>query len=323
MIDTKDEIIEDEIKSEQVLSILPLKGTIVFPYLVVPLMIQRADQTRLVDDALMRGSRIGLFLQKDPEQENPGPDDLYEIGTSGNILKMLRFPDGSVRFLIQGLSRIRVKKFVTETPFLSAEVEEVEEVDAGSVRQEALQRNLMESAEKLSELAPYLTEEFHVSAINQDTGSKLVDFVASNLNIATEQKQEILQELNVMRRMQSLYRILNKEIEVLELSQMIQEKAASELGKSQRDYILREQMKAIKKELGHADDATDLDEFEEKIEQAAMPQAAEQAARKELDRLSHMPPSSAEYTVSRTYLDWLVTLPWSVSSEDKLDLRKA
>ena len=323
MIDTKDKMIDDQVSSSQVLSILPLKGTIVFPYLVVPLMIQKADQTRLVDDALMRGSRIGLFLQKDPNQENPGPGDIYEVGTSGNILKMLRFPDGSVRFLIQGLSRIRIKKFVEESPYLAAEIEEVEEVETNSVKQEALQRNLMEGVERLAELAPYLTEEFLVSAMNQDTGSKLVDFVASNLNISTDQKQHVLHELNVMRRMQDLYRILNKEIEVLQLSQMIQEKAASELGKSQRDYILREQMKAIKKELGHADEGSELEEFEKRITEANMPQQAEQAARKELDRISHMASSSAEYTVSRTYLDWLVTLPWSVSSDDKLDLRQA
>ncbi|MCK4631791.1 MAG: endopeptidase La [candidate division Zixibacteria bacterium] len=324
MIDVlKEEKKKEEKTGAEVLPILPLKGTIVFPYLVVPLMIQEADQTRLVDDALMRGSRIGLFLQKDPNQENPGQEDIYTSGASGSILKMLRFPDGTVRFLIQGLSRIKIKRFTDESPYMMAEVEETEERAEDSVKTEALQRNLIEQVKKLVGLAPYLNEEFHVSAINQDTASKLADFVASNINISVKQKQEVLEEINVLKRMRLLLAYLSKELEVLELSQKIQADAASELGKSQREYILREQMKAIKKELGGGDDSSDFEEFEERIAEAGMPEYAEQAARKELDRLSHMTPSSAEYTVSRTYLDWLTTLPWSKSTDDKLDLKSA
>jgi ATP-dependent Lon protease len=307
----------------QPLPILPLRGTIVYPFLVVPLMIQQADQTRLVDEALMKGSRIGLFLQKDSKQENAGPDDLYMVGTAGNILKMLRFPDGTVRFLIQGLNRIRIKRFAGTTPYIMAEVEEVEEITRETVRMEALQRNLIERVKTLVDLAPYLTEEFHVTAINQDTASKLTDFVASNLNISVEQKQHLLEESDVLRRMEMLYHAINKEIEVLELSQKIQAQAASELGKSQREYILREQLKAIKRELGDGDDKGEIEEFEKKIKAAQMPESAEQAAYKELERLTHMTPSSAEYTVSRTYLDWLVMLPWNKSSKDVLDLKKA
>ncbi|MFZ1682679.1 MAG: endopeptidase La [Candidatus Zixiibacteriota bacterium] len=313
----------DTLTSSQTLPILPLRGTIVYPFLVMPLMIQQVEQTKLVDEALMRGSRIGLFLQKDPKKENPGPEDLYEVGTSGNILKMLRFPDGTVRFLMQGLTRVRIKKFTSTSPYLSAEIEELTETVREDVKLEALQRNLLERIKQLVDLAPYLNEEFHVTAINQDTPSKLTDFVASNLNIATEQKQALLEELDVYRRMQSLYQAINKEIEVLELSQKIQAQAASELGKSQRDYILREQLKAIKKELGDGDDKGEIEEFEKKIKAAHMPAQAEQAAYKELDRLSHMQPSSAEYTVARTYLDWLVMLPWNKSSKDLLDLKRA
>ncbi|MBD3332052.1 endopeptidase La [candidate division GN15 bacterium] len=307
----------------ETLPVLPLKGTIVYPYLVVPLMIQDAEQTKLVDDALMRGSRIGLFLQKDTSIEKPGFDDLHEVGCSGNILKMLRFPDGTVRFLIQGLARVKMTEHVSESPFLQAEVEELDEVEGDTTKLEALRRNFMERIKKLVELAPYLTEEFHVSAINQDTSSKLADFVASNLNIEINDKQQVLEELNVYRRMNSLYQALNKEIEVLELSQKIQAQAASELGKSQRDYILREQLKAIKRELGDTDESSELEEFERRIAEAQMPEQHEKAARKELDRLSHMSPSSAEYTVSRTYLDWLVSLPWARSTEDILDIRRA
>jgi len=318
-----DETMSEDKVDTQELPILPLKGTVVYPYLVVPLMIQDADQTRLVDDALMRGSRIGLFLQRDPKQENPSGDDLYTVGCSGNILKMLRFPDGTVRFLIQGLERIRIVRFTTNSPFLTAEVETIREKLGSQVKAEAIRRNLMEHVKRLVDLAPYLTEEFHMSAMNQDTPSKLADFVASNLNISIQKKQKVLGERDILKRMNDLYLALNKEIEVLELSQKIQTQAATELGKSQRDYILREQLKAIKKELGDGDDKSELEDFARRIEEAAMPEHAEEAARKELDRISHMAPSSAEYTVSRTYLDWLVTLPWSITTEDKLDIRRA
>ncbi|MDD5426713.1 MAG: endopeptidase La [candidate division Zixibacteria bacterium] len=324
MEDIKTEIEEKDKQSEiQILPVLPLKGTIVYPFLVVPLMIQQSEQARLVDDALMRGSRIGLFLQKDAKIETPGPDDLYPVGTSGSILKMLRFPDGTVRFLIQGLSRIRIRRFISGSPHLQAEVELLEEVTTNTIKMEALQRNINEQIKRLMELAPYLNEEFYVTAINQDTSSKLVDFVASNLNISLQQKQQLLEEVNIFKRMQMLYQFINKEVEVLELSQKIQAQAANELGKSQRDYILREQLKAIKRELGDLDEKGDAAEFEKKIKEAKMPDYAEQAAYKELDRLANMNPSSAEYTVSRTYLDWLVALPWSNATEDILDLKKA
>ncbi len=307
----------------QTLPILPLKGTVVYPFLVVPLMIQDTNQTRLIDEALMRGSRVGLILQRNTKTDHPGPDDLYTMGTSGNILKMLRFPDGTIRFLIQGLGRIRIRRFTGTSPHLTAEVEDLPEVTTESVSMEALQRNLIDRIKTLVDLAPYLNEEFHVSAINQDTPSKLTDFVASNLNLPIEQKQDLLEQLDVYKRMQSLYHAINKEIEVLELSQKIQAQAASELGKSQRDYILREQLKAIRRELGEADDKGDIEDFEKRIKAAQMPDVAEKAALKEIERMSHMPPSSAEYTVSRTYLDWLVLLPWAKSTKDLLDLKKA
>ncbi|MEA2031050.1 MAG: endopeptidase La [candidate division Zixibacteria bacterium] len=323
MIDTTNEKQKLQIIDSRVLPVLPLKETLVFPYLVVPLMIQDTDQARLVDDALMRGSRIGLFLQKDPEQNNPEPEDLYDVGCSGSILKMLRFPDGTVRFLIQGLSRIRILRFTGSNKLMMAEVEEIKETVRETVKMEALQRSILERTKSLSEMAPYLTEEFHLSVVNQDTPSKLADYVTSNLNISMIQKQQLLAEADVYQRMTKLYSMILKEIEVLELSHKIQAQAASELGKSQRDYILREQMKAIRKELGGGDETSELDEFESRIQKAEMPEYAEQVAHKELDRLSHMNPSSAEYTVARTYLDIVVTLPWNKSTEDKLDLKRA
>jgi len=307
----------------QVLPILPLKGAIVFPYVVVPLMIQEPQHARMLDEALMRGSKIGLLLQKNPKKTNPGSDDLHLFGTTATILKMLRFPDGTVRFLVQGLSRFKVERFTTETPYLNAEIEEFEHTETNDVRVEALQRNLLERLRRLVDLAPYLSEEIYVTANNQDSPSKMVDYMASSLNLTIVQKQEFLEEPSIAKRAERLLTAINKETEVLELSQKIQAKAASELGKSQRDYILREQLKAIKKELGSGDDSGDVEEFEKKIKAANMSSYAEQTALKELERMSHMTPSSAEYTVTRTYLDWLVTLPWSISTNDKLDLKKA
>lgn len=323
MTKVKEKRAKDKLTDSNIIPILPLKGTTVFPYLIVPLMIQENDQTRLVDDALMRGSRIGIFLQKDSELDDPKPEDLHEVGVSGNILKMLRFPDGSVRFLIQGLSRIKIKRVVSDKPFITAEIEEVHEITDDPLKIEALQRSIMERLKTLVEISSNLSDEFHVSALNQDTPSKLADFVGSNMNIDVEQKQEVLSELKIFKRMNIIFEFINKEIEVLQVSQKIQAKAASELGKSQRDYILREQLKAIRKELGDGDDRNEIEEFENKILEAEMPEQAEKAALKELDRLSHMAPSSAEFTVSRTYIDWLVSMPWSVSTRDKLDLKKA
>ncbi len=305
------------------LPILPVRGTVVFPFLVVPLMANEQKQARLIDEALMRGSTVGLFLQIDQTKDDAGQNDIYEVGTSGNILKMLRFPDGTIRFLVQGLSRIRIKRFISSSPYLTAEVGEVVEQSAESVKMEALQRNLIDQLKNIVNLAPNLSEELYISAINQETPSKLADLIASNLNISIKDKQEALEEINVYRRMEKLLGLINKEIEVLELSKKIQSEAQSELGKIQREFILKEQLKAIKRELGDKDDRAEIEEFEKKISDAKMPEAAEAAARKEIDRLSKMNQASAEYTVSRTYLDWLVSLPWAISTKDLLDIQKA
>ncbi|SYZ74571.1 Lon protease [Candidatus Zixiibacteriota bacterium] len=325
MEDAMDKIQEKvEIKpTPPTLPILPVRGTVVFPFLVVPLMANEQRQARLIDEALMRGSVVGLFLQTDQSKEDPGQADIYEVGTSGNILKMLRFPDGTIRFLVQGLSRIRIKKFLSNDPYLTAEVEEIVEKKAESVKMEALQRNLLERLKAVVDLSPSLSEELYISAINQETASKLADLIASNLNFAIKEKQELLEETNVFKRMERLLTIINREIEVLELSKKIQTEAQTELGKIQREFILREQLKAIKRELGDKDDRAEIDEFEKRIADARMPETVDAAARKELERLSRMNPASAEYTVSRTYLEWLVALPWSVSTTDILDVAKA
>lgn len=305
-------------------TLLPIKNMVVFPYLVMPLMISNQKYAKMVDEALLEGKTIGLFTQKADTDVEQGEDNIYRIGTSASILKMLRFPDGSVRFLVQGLSRILLNRIVKSDPHLIAEVEELKEDLRPDVKLEALTRNVHEILRKVTDLAPYLSEENYISAINQDNASKLADFVASNLNLNIPQKQEILEIIDVRTRLEKLLTHLNKEFEVLELSKKIQTDAANEMGRLQKEYILKEQLKAIQKELGVADERTeDIEEFKAKIESAQMPEIAHEAAEKELDRFSRMNPSSAEYTVSRTYLDWMVTLPWQTESEDMLDLDKA
>jgi len=320
----KTEIVEKESLGTEPLSILPVKSTVVYPNLVIPLMVADAKFTKLVDETLMAGKPLGVFTQKNADQEQPGTDDIYWVGTAGHILKMLRFPDGSVRFLVQGISRIKIKKFIETEPFWRAEIEIPEEKLDDTIESEALVRTVLEQLGKVTKLAPYLPDDLQVSAYNTSDPSKLADLIASNLNIGLKDKQSILETFDVMARLRKVNVMINKELQVLEMSRKIQSDAASEMGKSQREYILREQLKAIQKELGETDDRTmEMEEFKEKISAAKMPDEAREAAEKELDRLSKMNPSAAEYTVSRTYLDWLVTLPWSVSTEDILDINAA
>jgi ATP-dependent Lon protease len=320
----KVEIIDPQQLASEPISILPVKNTVVYPHLVIPLMVSEAKYTKLVDETLMAGKPLGVFTQKNADQEQPGTDDIYHVGAAGHILKMLRFPDGSVRFLVQGIARIRIKKFVETEPFWRADIIVPKEKYDDSIESEALVRTVLEQLGKVTKLAPYLPDDLQVSAYNTSDPSKLADLIASNLNIETEDKQEILEIFDVMDRLRRVNLMINKELQVLEMSRKIQSDAASEMGKSQREYILREQLKAIQKELGETDDRTmEMEEFREKIKAAKMPDEARETAEKELDRLSKMNPSAAEYTVSRTYLDWLVTLPWSVSTSDILDIKAA
>ena len=308
------------------LPILPSRGVVVFPYMMTPLVISDQRYAKLIDEALMGGKTIGLFAQRDPETEAPGPDELYQVGCAGQIVKMLRFPDGSVRFLVQGQARIQIEKVLRTEPYIIAKVGELKptEEDDRTVEIEAVVRNLNEQVKAIVALAPYLSEDLQVTAMNTDDPSKLADLIASSLNLTTEEKQEILETLPIKERLALVTRRINKEVEVLELSRKIQSEAAHEMGKSQREYILREQLKVIQKELGEGDERQrEYDEYEQKIEKARMPKLAKEAAKKELDRLQKMHPSAAEYTVARTYLDWLVDIPWSKSSKDEIDIKEA
>jgi ATP-dependent Lon protease len=306
------------------LAILPTKAVVVFPSMVMPLMINDEKYARLIDQTLMKGRAIGLFAQKTPDEENPGPEGIYRVGTVGTILKMLRFPDGSVRFLVQGLSRVKITEIVRSEPFITARTELIEEQVKTTVEIEALVRHAHELIKQAVALSPNLSEDLQISAINTEEAGKLADLIASNLNLSTEKRQDILATFDIKTRLEKVLTQVKKEIEVLELSHKIQSEAATEMGRMQKEFILREQLKAIRRELGDSDDRTEeLDEFKKKIAEAHMPELALKAAEKELDRLSKMNPSAAEYTVSRTYLDWLVCLPWDRKSRDILDINKA
>ncbi|MGB2981482.1 MAG: endopeptidase La [Candidatus Zixiibacteriota bacterium] len=324
LIKEEEKVSEEVEKIGKELAVLPIKGTVAFPSLIVPLVVTEQKYAKLIDEILTSGKAIGLFARKNIEEEHASIEDIYRVGTAASILKMLRFPDGSVRVLVQGLSRIRVKSFLETEPHAVARIEVIDEKVEKNVEVEALCRNVLDLLKKVVDLAPYLSEELQITAINTEDPSRLADLIASSLNIKVPQKQELLETFDAKERLRKVLSHINREVEVLELSQRIQSQTASELGKSQREYILREQLKAIQRELGEADERTaELDEFKKKIKEARMPKEALEAANKELDRLSKMNPAAAEYTVSRTYLDWLVTLPWSKSTRDVLNIKKA
>jgi ATP-dependent Lon protease len=306
------------------LPILPLRGTVIFPFMIVPLVVGRKSSIKLIDDAV-RGNRIiGLFAQKDPEIEEPAAEDIFNVGTAGMILKMLRMPDGSARIMIQGIARLAIKEVVQATPYFKAKIERLESPDTGGTKIEALQRNALNLFQKIVELAPNLPEDAYVAAMNVDDPGKLADFITSNINVELAERQEILEAVSISERLEKLTSILNREVDLLELGSKIQSEAKSEMDKAHRDYYLRQQLKAIRKELGEEDQyAVEIDELEEKLLEKALPDEVREEANRELNRLKTIPPQAAEYVVARTYLDWILALPWLEGSEDNLDIKHA
>ncbi|MBA3638370.1 MAG: endopeptidase La [Acidobacteria bacterium] len=309
------------------LPVLPLRDTVLFPNSFMPLAVAREASVRLIDEATTSGRMIGVFTQREASTEEPLQDDLYTIGTATHIHKMFKLPDGSLRLIVQGLARVRLDRISQTRPYLKAAVVAADEVlrDEDHVEIDALQRNIKSNFQQVVSLSPLLSDDLQSLAANITDPGKLADFIASSLTtIGTPVKQEVLETLDIRARMDSLNRILIKELEVLELGSKIQSQVQSEVGKNQREYFLREQMKAIQKELGEGDDqAKETEELRDKIEAAGMPEPVKKEALRELDRLSKMPAAAAEYTVSRTYLDWLVALPWAKRTEDAIDLRRA
>ena len=304
--------------------VLPLRDTVLFPNSFIPLAVAREASVRLIDEATAAGTVIGVFTQRDAATEEPTQDDLYPVGTATHIHKMFKLPDGSLRLIVQGLERLRLTRLTRAHPYLRAVVEPAEEGIAESDRLEvdAFQRNIKTNFQQVVSLSPLLSDDLQVLASNLEEPGKLADFIASSLTtISTAVKQEVLETLDIRTRMDVLNRILIKELEVLELGSKIQSQVQSEVGKSQRDYFLREQLKAIQKELGEGDDqAREIEELREKLESVGLPEAVLKEALRELDRLSKMPVAAAEYTVTRTYLDWMVALPWSTRTDEVIDL---
>jgi ATP-dependent Lon protease len=309
------------------LGILPLRDTILFPHAILPLAVARESSVALVHDAVKERKVIGVVTQRDPAVDDPVDTDLFRIGTLTHIHKMFKFPDGSLRLVVQGVQRFRLVQVHQYRPFLRATIELL--ADAIPPDQEIEVRSLAQSAQglfqRVVELSPTLSDELQVLSANIQDPSRLADFVAASLpSLTTAQKQEMLETLDVRTRLDRLNRVLAKDLEVLEVGNKIQSQVKTELQKNQREYYLREQMKAIQKELGEGDDQQrEYNELREKIEAAGMPEDVKKEALRELDRLQKMSPAAAEYTVTRTYLDWLVALPWAKRTESDIDIIKA
>ena len=311
----------------EIVSVLPLRDAVLFPHAVMPLGAGRESSVRLIDDAMGAGRKIATFGQLVAAVDAPQESDLHRIGTYATIHKVFKQPDGSVRLAVQGLSRIRLVEIVQTQPFLRARVEEVPDMmpAAGDLEAEALTRNATTLFRQIVELSPLLPDELAEAVGNLTHPGRIADAIAASLPSLTSQgKQELLATADVKARLVRLVAALTKELEVLELGSRIQSQVESEVGKGQRDYYLREQLKAIQKELGQTDERTqEIDELRQSIEAAGMTEEAKKEALRELDRLSKMPPAAAEYSVARTYLEWLVALPWSKETEDALDLGEA
>ena len=306
------------------LPILGLSDIVVFPGMAVPLLVDSAQSIRLIDDVVAGNRFVGLVLQRNPEAENPTPEELHSHGCAGRVLKMLKFPDGTVRVMVEGLRRFRIKEFTAETPYLLAKVQWLKDVTDNSVELTALSRNAERLFLDVTKLSPTLSEQVKIAAINVEEPGRLSDLIAANLNLSLQERQNLLEIVSVKDRLTRLLPLLNRELEVLTLGTKIQNEVVTAMSKSQRDFFLREQIRAIQRELGDADPvAAEAAELREQIETKQLPEEAEKVALKELDRLQQMPPAAGEYALTRNYLDWLINLPWHESTEDKLDLDAA
>jgi ATP-dependent Lon protease len=306
------------------LPILPLRETVTYPDTLTPLAVGQERSINLVNDVLSGNRMLAMVASKDPELDTPGPDDLHGVGVAGTVARMMKVPDGTLRILVQGSVRIRIVEYVSESPYLVARIEEMPDLVDESTELEALTRNVQSTFSQIIEAIPYLPEELQLAVANLDEPSALSHLISGALRIATEEKQELLETVDVTKRLRRLSEILTRELEVVQLGSKIQSQVESEIDKGQREYFLRQQMKAIQEELGEGDEQqAELNELRERIEEAKLPEEAQKAAERELSRLEKLPPVAAEYGVIRTYLEWLVDLPWSKQTEDNLDIGHA
>ena len=306
------------------LPILGLSDIVIFPGAVVPLLVETGPSLKLVDD-LVAGDRLfAAVLQVNADVAEPGPDDLHKVGCVSRLNKMVKFPDGTVRILVEGLWRIRLEKFLPANPYLRASFELLRDETEDSVELQAMLRNAHKQFDEIAKISTVLSDQVKIAALNTEHPGHFADLIAANLGLPLDEKQKLLETVSVRERLQKLLPLLNREQEVLNLSSKIQNDVASNIAKTQRDFFLREQMRVIQRELGDSDpNAGEIKSLREKIELAKLPDDARKAANQELDRMQQTSPAAAEYGVSRNYLDWILALPWQIETEDKLDLKRA
>ncbi len=319
---------EDAIRADQplpeALPVLPLRDTVTFPETLTPLAVGQPRSVQLVNDVLGSNRMLVMVASRDPEKDEPGPEDLYEVGVVGAVARMIKIPDDSLRILVQGMQRVRLGPFVAEQPYMVARIAELPDVSEPSAELEALTRNVQQTFSEIVEQIPYLPEELQLAVTNIDDPSALGHLIASSLRIPTADKQKLLEEVDVAKRLRHLSQVLAHELEVVQLGTQIQSQVQSEIDKGQREFFLRQQLKAIQEELGEGDEQqAEVNELRERVEAAELPEEALKAAERELSRLEKLPPAAAEHGVIRTYLEWLVELPWSKQTEDDLDIGHA
>jgi ATP-dependent Lon protease len=308
------------------LPILPLFDATLFPKMVLPLVVMKGESVHLIDEAMANDRLIGLVVAKKQENVKPDPDngDLATVGTAAMILKMAKTEDNRIQLLVQGLSRFRIKSFKKGKPYLVADVEHFSDIDHKDKETEALMANVIKQFDRIVQLSPGLPQEMGSMATSIKEPGTLADMVTSTINSTPEEKQKILEIQDSSKRLKAVTKLIHHQLEILELGNKIQSQVKGDMDKRQREYYLRQQLKAIKEELGETDEGTvELDEYRAKIIEKDLPEEAVKEAERELDRLGRMHPSSAEYTVAMTYLDWLTELPWNESTEDNLDIKKA
>ncbi len=318
--------VEGEVETPQVLPVLPLRDIVVFPYMIIPLFVGRDFSIKAIDEALSKDRMILALTQKSAEENNPKEDDLYRVGTVCLILRMLKMPDGRVKILVQGLKKVKVEEFTQFAPYIEAKVSDFNDItpdtEAKSLETEAFMRSIKEQLQQLVAYNKNIPNDIVVIANNIEEPEKFADIIASNIQLKTEVAQQILQTQDVTEKLKKLKEILDKELQLLAIQTKIQNEAREEISKTQKEYFLREQIKAIKKELGEGDVSDEIEELREKIKKAKMPPVALKEAEKQLSRLSKMHPDSVEANVIRTYLDWMISMPWNKRSKEKIDIKE-
>jgi len=306
------------------LPILPLRGTVLFPHVILPILVGQEKSIRLVDEVVVGNRMIGVVALKEQEAQDPRPDDLFPLGTAAVIAKMIKLPDGTISIMVQGLERIRLGQITQTEPYYRAAVVPLPDHEVRDQEVEALVLNLRRLFQEAVDLSPNLPAELAIVALNIDEGGMLADMIASNLNLSVEEKQEILEITEIKPRLRRVTELLTRQLESLELSRQIQDQVKAGMDKSQREYYLREQLKAIQQELGEGDERTqEAEELRRRINETPLPDEVREVALRELGRFSRMPPAAAEYSVVRTYLEWLLDLPWLKGTEDRLDIAAA